>query len=352
MRILKLFLLTAGLSLLVLASCDLFTPQPEPGSRNYVWELDTLNMPMNYLTSVWGASPNDLWAVGSGGTHNDRLLHYNGTGWSTYTNEVIWCSGNVLFGFSNDDIWMGGGAGWLAHGAGIWYFDGDKWKQNYVYDKDSTSLIVINDIWGDSSDNIYTCGFIVYSGSIKGCRGFVLHYNGTDWSEVGLANFDSQFLRVRNHGADTYIFSYMNDSNTHNEYYELYHLNNQEFQKIYSEKIRDIASASLSNIDGNTYFTAGDIIYRCVGKRVRNFLKVDLDQFYHQAFGYTSNDIFMSMYDGIAHYNGIDIEYLYHFPNENMRIMGQPLIQEEDVYYCIYTLGTEVYNIILHGKLV
>ena len=51
----------------------------EPGSRNYTWKLDTLYMPMNYISSVWGAAPNDVWATGAGGTEYDRLLHYNGS---------------------------------------------------------------------------------------------------------------------------------------------------------------------------------------------------------------------------------------------------------------------------------
>src|SRR5207253_74408 len=32
------------------------------------------------LYAVWGAAPNDVWAVGEYGT----VLHYDGTGWSTY----------------------------------------------------------------------------------------------------------------------------------------------------------------------------------------------------------------------------------------------------------------------------
>jgi len=49
----------------------------QPGARNYVWQLDTLDMPVNYISSVWGASPDNVWAVGGGGTEHDRLLHYD-----------------------------------------------------------------------------------------------------------------------------------------------------------------------------------------------------------------------------------------------------------------------------------
>jgi len=122
--------------------------KPQPGRRDYVWTVDTLDMPMNWIDAVWGASPNDVWAVGAGGTYNDRLLHYDGEKWTTYTNERIWCTGNVLFGFSEDDVWMGGGGGWLSGGAGIWHYDGTKWSQNYVYDIQDSPLMYVQDIWG------------------------------------------------------------------------------------------------------------------------------------------------------------------------------------------------------------
>jgi hypothetical protein len=51
----------------VIISCNQTTePEPQPGRRDYVWRIDTLQMPVNFLGSVWGATPNDVWAVGAG----------------------------------------------------------------------------------------------------------------------------------------------------------------------------------------------------------------------------------------------------------------------------------------------
>ena len=129
----KTYLIVSMITLWALCSCEdnpsEFEPEPEPGQRNYVWTLDTLAMPMNYISSVWGASPDDVWAVGGGGTQYDRLLHYDGTEWSTYTKEPIWCTGMTLFGFSADNVWMGGQAGWGERGAGIWHYDGTNWRE-------------------------------------------------------------------------------------------------------------------------------------------------------------------------------------------------------------------------------
>ena len=155
----------------------------------------------NYISSIWGATPDDVWAIGGGGTQYDRLLHYDGTKWSTYTKEVIWCSGLTLFGFSADDVWMGGGAGWLERGAGIWHYDGVEWKQNYVYSLEETYYsITIEDIWGSNSNDVYACGEITFYDSTNNSnnwRGFVLHYNGKAWEEIARADNNSQFIKIR-----------------------------------------------------------------------------------------------------------------------------------------------------------
>ncbi len=135
--------------LFALTVCNKHPTSPEPlkpGSRNYIWKLDTLNMPKNYISSVWGAAPNDVWVIGAGGTHKDRLLHYDGEQWSTYKNEPINCSGTTLYGFSANDIWMGGQGGWGVHGASIWHYDGTHWSQNYVYDIEGSYIILVQDI--------------------------------------------------------------------------------------------------------------------------------------------------------------------------------------------------------------
>ena len=81
----KLIFYTAIITIFLITAFNckdtIVNPQMEPGRRDYTWELDTLNMPMNYLGAVWGAVPNDLWAVGAGGTSLDRLQHYDGNNW-------------------------------------------------------------------------------------------------------------------------------------------------------------------------------------------------------------------------------------------------------------------------------
>ena len=202
------------LSSFFILSCNPFKPtpdpEPEPGSRNYVWEIDTLHMPINYISAVWGASPNELWAVGAGGTDYDRLMHFDGESWSPYTKEAIYCAGRTLFGFDSNDVWMGGGVGYPVRGGGLWHYDGQIWKQEYLYLPDDRFYSVsIRNVWGESSNEIYACGTISYYDGVTECwRGFVLQYDGDNWIELAKANFNTQFVGVCKDDNGIFVQSY------------------------------------------------------------------------------------------------------------------------------------------------
>lgn len=54
------------------------------------------------LTSVWGSGPNDVWAVGSGGT----IMHYDGTKWAlTATTPAVRNTFHAVWGTGANDVW-------------------------------------------------------------------------------------------------------------------------------------------------------------------------------------------------------------------------------------------------------
>jgi hypothetical protein len=63
------------------------------------------------LSAVWGASANDLYAVGTGGT----LLHYTGTGWVQMTSGVSGALFDVA-GSSPRDAFAVGAGGVVVRG--------------------------------------------------------------------------------------------------------------------------------------------------------------------------------------------------------------------------------------------
>lgn len=330
-------------------------PEPlEPGSRNYTWKLDTLNMPMNYIESVWGAAPNDVWTTGRGGTEYDRLLHYDGVKWSTYTKETIWCSASTLFGFSADNVWMGGGAGWLAHGAGIWHYNGAQWSQNYVYDIEGSYSISVEDIWGTTPNDVYACGAIGFheEGKTDFCLGFVLHFDGKNWKEVVRAQPNSQFLRIKKEQNRVYVQSYEIDhESSAKEAITFYEVKGSKLKKIYSGKLINISWASHNVINGKVYFVIGQNVYRYLNGKMVEQLSIPYSNLVQQIWGRNELDLFFPMKDGLVHYNGTDMEYIYKFHSGYMSFMGIPIIFEKDIFICTRYKGGPWYNMVLHGRL-
>lgn len=327
---------------------------PQPGSRNYTWKLDTLDMPMNYISSVWGASPNDVWAVGAGGTEYDRLLHYDGETWSTYKNEPINCSGFNLYGFSANDIWMGGGGGWGNKGAGIWHYDGTQWSQNYIYYVEGCYSIEVTHIWGPAPNDIYACGTISFrENTTDSWRGFVLHYDGNSWKEIVRASFNSQFLKVRKNQNSIIVQSFSYEIGAV-DVIGFYRVKDNALEKLHSTNLDTVYWASLHVINNKTYFVIGPDVYEylATGKMVER-LSFPQPEFRCQIYGRTAADLFIAMKDGIAHYNGVDTQYLYKYPVTYMSGINDPMIFDREVFFCIDNpLGSlKTRNMMLHGIL-
>ena len=324
-------------------------PEPMPGKRNYVWEVDTLDTPMNQISSVWGSAPNNVWAVGEGGTYKDRLQHYDGTKWTAYSKELINIGGSTLYGFDADNIWMGGQAGWGFHGAGIWHYNGAKWSRNYNYNIEGSYSIRVNDIWGNRLYDIYACGIVVFHDSVKEdeLRGFVLHYDGKQWREIARAQVNSQFHVVRKERKNVYLLSTV-VKNSSFVGFEIYKLKDAKLEKIFSVQRTQIHAVNMCTILGKVYFVMDHDILRYVDGKFTKYLTIDHETFASVIHGRNEFDIFLRMRDGIAHYNGEDIEYLYHFPRGSINLYNAFLFEKEVFFY---GLSNDFKDIMLHGKL-
>jgi hypothetical protein len=69
------------------------------------------------LLSVWGNTPNDVYAVGAGG----EIIHYDGASWA----EMISGTQNDLWDVSGDDS---GRVFAVGRGGTIQLFDGSTWR--------------------------------------------------------------------------------------------------------------------------------------------------------------------------------------------------------------------------------
>ncbi len=357
----KIFLTAAASILPILGSCNsnpIVPPEDKPGRRDYTWTVDTLNMPMNWVTSVWGSSPQNLWAVGGGGTGYDRLQHYDGIKWSAYTKEWINIGGETLYGFSENDIWMGGSGGWGdGSAAAIWHYNGSKWSKNFIYKVEGArSSADVVDIWGDRPDDIYACGTIGYLIDGKDIwRGFVLYYDGSDWKEVIKADFNSQFVGIRKDiyninffPNNAYVFSYEPSYvSSDSDRFAFYQVSDRQLSQIYANIEKNITWASFNVIKGDLYFLIDKDAYLYRNKTFVKQFSVDKPNLWYLITGRNSKDIFLSMSDGLVHYDGTDFQYLYYFHVPYIHILSSILFEKDVFFGMIY--GDK--NLILHGKL-
>lgn len=115
------------------------------------------------LLGVWGSGPSNVYAVGDGGT----VIRWNGSAWSSsgypYGNSV-----QDVWGASPADVWVVGSGGVIAH------YDGSTWTQ-----QTSGTTEVLWSVWGTSASDVHA----------SGNAGVLLHYDGASWTNVTPAGY-------------------------------------------------------------------------------------------------------------------------------------------------------------------
>jgi hypothetical protein len=120
------------------------------------------------LFGVWGASADDVWAVGGnplGGVTNDVVLHFDGTTWSAV--DVPEKRGVALlkvWGTSSSDVWMCGQQGTL------WRWNGAAFEAHHLATRGNVTTVA-----GRSASDVWAVG---------GPPLAFFHDDGAEWSSV------------------------------------------------------------------------------------------------------------------------------------------------------------------------
>ncbi len=120
------------------------------------------------LNWVHGFSPRDIWVTGNAGT----LLHWDGTGWTRAevpTSQALW----GVWGAAPDDVWAVGGNGQKAGDATLLHHDGHTWTQVAVPPLQRSRVDAFYKVWGTARDDVW----------VVGQRGALLHWDGATWTE-------------------------------------------------------------------------------------------------------------------------------------------------------------------------
>ena len=334
------------LSFICFISCikdNITEPEPEPGRRDYVWTIDRIDS-FNPVYRIWGSSPTDIWAVSSGSLTDD-IHHFDGKNWSTDGIFRLLYPLSI-WGFSSNNVYIGG-----ANGK-IWYFNGTKWNEMVSLTKDGHSDIFFDNIWGDSPNDLYAFGAYLDEKGYAN-NSVIAHYNGS-WSMlntdglIGIVErvFISEdkllYIRTNRSGAGQFPDSTL-----------IYKFYKGEYTKLYGNRWTKGLQADIGIINEEVYFILGNIIAKRINDQFDTILLIDDKNFYQRIWGRTSKDIFLLMTDGLAHYNGENVEYLFYFTYAEdkpwTQIYGAALFENE-VFFIVYEPTTHL-NLIYHGTL-
>lgn len=167
--------LAAALAILSCAACgggddDGESPPDAGDGDGGSWEVAAQDLP-GALFSVWGTSPEDIWAVGSRTGEGPLVLHYDGADWETIDASSL---GEVdlwwVFGFAGGPVYVGGSGGTIAS------FEGGVLTPMTT----PSNEVTVFGIWGCSPDDVWAVG-----GQEGGARGgFAWRRDGDAWIDA------------------------------------------------------------------------------------------------------------------------------------------------------------------------
>lgn len=121
------------------------------------------------LWGVWGAAPDDLWAVGGDGFNRDPIAcHFDGAAWTLAELPALTIESHALYkiwGTATDDVWAVGDAGLLVHWGGP--------ATGWVETPSGTDFDLIS-LWGTGPDEILAVG--------GRTTGVLARWDGAQWT--------------------------------------------------------------------------------------------------------------------------------------------------------------------------
>ncbi|MDP2363926.1 MAG: hypothetical protein Q8M94_09180, partial [Ignavibacteria bacterium] len=207
------------------------------------------------------------------------------------------------------------------------------------------NFVGFEDIWGDSQNNIYAVGFAQDGITF---RSVIVKYDGVSWKNIEAYKMRNSFIKIRR-GEKTnkeYFISSAREEQYAEDSSSIFRFDGTKLVKIYQGLRNSNEIAGIEIINSEMYFLKGSVLFKYVNNDFQFFLDVGEPSAF---FGRSSKDIFLGKLNGIAHYNGSDIQYLYQFNDPGIRIfMG--IVFEKEVFFLIYDFNKSL-NLIIRGKL-
>jgi hypothetical protein len=341
----KIFLAFILITLISFNTCDdnpVNSNNVKPGRRDYVWTVDTLDGLNSPRYRMWGSSPSDVWATTSS-NWDVSISHFNGSRWISYGVPGI-IQPNAIYGFSNTNIFLGDENG------KIWKYDGNNWTLFAELKKDGHSNIVFSDIWGENINSLFATG--AYPEENGGYNMSVIaHFGNGNWNMLNTNQLYGIVTGMYKNFPDNKIYLQVIGGHNFTDSTKIYEYVNGNYQKLYGNVWTQGLQSDISFINNEVYFILGKELAKRKNNQFQIFLQVNNPNFYQRIWGRSSKDIFLLMTDGLAHYNGSDIEYLFYFNfTPRTQVFGAALF-DKDAFFLVYEAQTGL-SLVYHGILI
>ena len=335
-NIFLLYSLSLILTFISFNSCNTTEPEElKPGRRDYNWTVDTLKPAegRSIPYSMWGANANDVWAVGLSYLNAYCIWHFDGISWNNYTPDK-YINPTCIWGTANNNIWIGSSDG------AYWHYDGIKWNKFSETSIPNYQQFIIQSMYGNSPNNIYAVGL---ADSVDGStyKGIITHYNGNKWELVNIPTIHTSFDQILyDEISGKFIITgwIINQADE-----SIYTFNGTTLENVFNSQ----DGVSINRIGQNIYSVLKNKIYKYKNNYFEQFLDLSSTTYAGAAYGRNEKDFFTINWDGIGHYNGIDLVTIYQKWNNDWFPNGATVF-EKDVFF----VWDDSYNtFIVHGKL-
>jgi hypothetical protein len=293
---------------------------------------------------MWGSSSTDVWAISSSNSEY-YISHFDGRTWSLYTVPGL-VQPRAIYGFSPDLVFVG------AENGKIWKYDGNNWA--LIANIEYNGSYNFENMWGELPENMYAVGagtdsLGYFNNSLIGNN-----VNG-EWELINVGPLIGDVVHLYKNKPDNKIYFRLTKicGPSARDSTIIYELNENKYIRIYSSPYTKTSKADISIINNEVYFILGKQICRRANDNFQVVLDISNYDFYGRIWGRNYKDIFILMTDGLAHYNGINIEYLFHFtyPDTNpiTQIYGAAIFEKE-VFFVAYETSTGL-SLVYHGIL-
>ncbi|MEW6507951.1 MAG: hypothetical protein AB1432_09430 [Bacteroidota bacterium] len=316
-------------------SCNNITePEILPGRRDYVWTRDTLRadkLGFQWLSGIWGSSPNDVWVVGDAATYVNKVWHFDGTKWKNYLLDQF-AAPIQIHGVSSSEIWM------VTTISDIWKYNGVKWSKDTTIVPQGYKRILFQDIYGYRY-NIYAVG--IAEKADGDYTGIIVHYNGSRWRILNTPQVKEYFINVMFLNNGDVLIGGINFLEP-NESGRLY--------KLKGEKLMLIEKGSYEYrfgiLNNKMYINSNRKVFEYQNDSLIEVLDLRGTDYAGGIMGRTIKDFF-SANNGwnLGHYNGKDLINIY---NAGGYIIESQIFDKE-VFVICHSVNSPYY--ILHGKL-